>query len=238
MRWAFASLVVSVLVVLGVILGLAWRPWSSDHNETPTLVPSRQPVATWVMDGEVHDVAQAGGKVFAAGSFTRVTSWMGGFAGVDGSGRPVDVLPWVDGEVTTLVSDGSGGWFVGGDFDRSEGGRCPNLVHVRASGGVAPRFCAHVEAVRQLALAGGRLYVGADDCCDETTSELVALDPATGNALDWKLEAGGGYYANDGIGRDDVAPGFAALATDGKTLYVGGFFDSRERRISQPPRGD
>ena len=232
MRWSFALLAASVVAVLGLTLALGWRPWSSGHNETPALFPSLDPVATWVTDGEVDDLAQAGGRVYAAGSFTRVTSWTGGVGAVGAqSGQIMEGLPWIDGDVTAIVSDRSGGWYIGGDFDRSEGGRCPNLVHVLASGGVDPRFCGEVEDVEHLALAGGRLYV-ATGCCDDSPGELVALDPAAGRALGWILEAEGGYSDDADQNRNDVAAGFRALASDGETLYVGGYFS----RLNGQPR--
>jgi Domain of unknown function (DUF5122) beta-propeller len=151
MRSWFTFLAMAALAVVGIGAAstLAWHPWSSGRGTEQVLVPSRQPVAAWTTDGEIHDVAQAGGKVFAAGTFTRISPWTGGLAATDtGRGLGVGGLPWIEGEVATVVADGSGGWYVGGEFDRSDGGRCSNLVRVLESGGLDPRFCAHLDGVR------------------------------------------------------------------------------------------
>ncbi len=159
-----------------------------------------------------------------------MTPWTGGLAATDtGRGRVVGGLPWVEGEVATVVDDGSGGWYVGGEFDRSDGGRCPNLVRVLESGGLDPRFCAHLDGVQHLALAGGRLYVAAGGY-DDSPPELVAVDPTTGRALGWSLEAEGGYSDDADQGRNATDAGFHALASDGETLYVGGYFDGLSGR--------
>ncbi len=176
-------------------------------------------------DGEIHDVAQAGGKVFAAGTFNRITSWTGGLARTDGAtGTVVRRAPWIEGEVSVIASDGSGGWYVGGEFDRSDGGACRNLVHLSGSGGIDTRFCAQVDEVLAVALAGGRLYIGTG-CCANVAESVVAVDPETGVALDWTLDIEGGYDDSADQDRNTLGPGIHALASDGETLYVGGFFE-------------
>lgn len=223
-RWVVISVGVA-LGVLGAATVLAVRATSGSPSGSAAIVPSRQPVASWVTDGEIHDVAQAGGKVFAAGTFTRVTSWTGGFARTDSSsGAVIDGTPPIDGDVSVIVADGSGGWYVGGAFDRSDGGACPNLVHVNRAGRIDPRFCARVDRVLAVALAGGRLYV-ASDCCADVSDSVIAVDPGTGAAVDWTLNVEGGYDDSADQDRNTLGPGIHALASDGDTLFVGGFFD-------------
>jgi hypothetical protein len=212
------------LGVVGAVV-LAVRLSSQQSEESPVLVPSQRPAAAWVTDGEIHDVVQAGEKVFAAGTFTRVTSWTGGFARTDSaSGDAIGRTPEIAGEVSVIVADGSGGWYVGGEFDRSDGAACPNLVHVNGSGRIDPRFCPRVDRVLAAAVAGRRLYI-ASDCCADVAESIIAVHPETGAALDWKVEVEGGYNDSADQDRNTLGPGIHALGSDGETLYVGGFFD-------------
>jgi outer membrane protein assembly factor BamB len=71
-----------------------------------------------------------------------------------------------NGAVVAAVSDGRGGWFVGGSFTRLGGQRRVALAHVLASGTIDPSWRASVGsasgrpvAVYALARAGPRLFV-------------------------------------------------------------------------------
>ena len=231
MRRTIVLSVVMALAVLslGAILAVALISGSSS-GDVAALVPSQQPVAAWVTDGEIHAVAQAGGKIFAAGPFTRVTSWTGGLARTDlTTGTLIPGTPGIEGEVSAIVSDGSGGWYIGGEFVRSEDGTCPNLVHIVEPGRIDPQFCPRVEPVVAIALAGGRLYV-ASDPRGNVAERLIAVDLKTGASLDWVLDADGGYDDSADQDRNTLGPGIHALASDGETLYVGGFFDALGRQ--------
>lgn len=220
-------LAVATLAVLGLgaVLAVAWTTRSSENGHESVRAPTQQPAAAWVTDGDIEDVVQAGDRVFAAGTFTRVTSWTGGLARADAlTGALVPSIPWVEGEVSAIVSDGAGGWYVGGEFERSDGGMCPHLVHITEAGDIDRRFCAQVERVLAVALAGGRLYVASD--LGDVAERLVAVDPRTGAMLDWSLRAEGGYDDSADQDRNTLGPGLHALASDGETLYVGGFFDA------------
>ncbi len=72
-----------------------------------------------------------------------------------------------NGAVVAAVSDGRGGWFVGGSFTRLGGQRRVALAHVLANGSIDPSWHASVGsasgrpvAVYALARAGARLFVG------------------------------------------------------------------------------
>src|SRR5207245_1839165 len=63
--------------------------------------------------------------------------------------------------VRAIVSDGSGGWFVGGDFKYVGGHPHPHLAHLRSDGSVDPTWDPQLDgAVYALALSGDNLYVG------------------------------------------------------------------------------
>ena len=88
-----------------------------------------------------------------------------GIAILDPGGRPVAQVE-ASGPVTAAASDGRGGWFVAGSFQRLGGKPRNHLAHLLASGRVDPRWHPRVEVhsaayglgVSSLALAGGRVF--------------------------------------------------------------------------------
>ena len=108
------------------------------------------------------------GTVYLGGSFTRVGPITGPAALLDvGTGKVVPGGPSIsppfsstDGAVTAEVSDGAGGWYIGGDFAEVSGTRRRSLAHVLADGRVDPSFAPDPNGtVTALSRAGGRLFV-------------------------------------------------------------------------------
>jgi hypothetical protein len=176
-------------------------------------------------NGAVYAFASIGSVAYVGGAFDQIGRFTGGGVALDATtaatragnagfrvGGASTFYP--GGIVMTSVADGSGGWFVGGDFLTLGGVSRPYLAHVDANGALLPWTPAAPNAgVRSLLLSGGTLYVGGDFTAlgGSARSHLAAVDATTGALLGWNP------------GADDLV---VALALSGSTLYVGGSFMS------------
>jgi hypothetical protein len=170
--------------------------------------------ALWVTGpgSTVIAVARSDSTLYIGGSFLTVGP-------STGMGVPVDLetgvvrgpYPRVAGAVEVVISDGTGGWFIGGRFAGVGGLRRWNLAHIRADGSVDPWAPDPDGAVFALALRGNVLYVGGrfDNISGEARAHVAAFDVLTGHLTDWAPEANSYVY-------EIFAPG--------DTIYVGGSF--------------
>lgn len=152
---------------------------------------SSQPLAT---DGTVSGFACIGSTLYLAGSFTSVGPNTGGGVPVDpSSGKPVPCYARVNGIVYSCVSDGRGGWFLGGDFTAVGGVPRMNLAHVQADGSLACLRADTDGAVRALALDGQTLYLGGDftHVASEKRDHLAAVSVGSSELTTWKPEVSG-----------------------------------------------
>src|SRR4249920_1729680 len=125
-----AAVVGSMLVGADVASAPAALAAPNVQHGTVSARPSDQTVS--FVDGVVYGVEQVGGKVFVGGSFTKVGPGVRGAAGV------VDVasstfgtsFPDVDGAVYAAVPDGSGGYYLAGDFATVGGQARADLAQV------------------------------------------------------------------------------------------------------------
>lgn len=210
------------------------------------------PATAVVADGPVDQVVASGDRVYVSGGFSTIGRYTGPGRVLDaatGADRPAPVLP--NGQVSVTVPDGSGGWYVGGDFaidyPTHRGG---GLQHVLADGTVDPAFDATTDGlVSALVLDGGTLYVGGlfDHVGAATRKNLGAVSATDGSTLPFRadqdirvselaLGTGRLYVGTDHVEAVDPAtgtavPGFVspvsgdtvtALMLAAGTLYVGG----------------
>src|SRR2546427_4457007 len=103
---------------------------------------SSLPDRTVVANARVNGIVRIGGTVYIGGYFNRVGPRVGPWAAVDASsGQLVPGLPQVSGgnaKVWATVSDGSGGWYIGGGFTHLGGGPRSRLAHIPPHGPPAP----------------------------------------------------------------------------------------------------
>ncbi|MGZ4710378.1 MAG: hypothetical protein ACXWBN_16710, partial [Acidimicrobiales bacterium] len=208
-----AALAGSLLVGVDVATAPAAVASPNVEHGTVSVRPSDQTVS--FVDGVTYSVAQVGPKVVVGGSFTKVGPGIRGAAGlVDvASGAFGSSFPDVVGAVYTAVPDGSGGYYLGGDFTSVGGQARSDLAQVDSSGAVTSWAPAADAPVRALATGGGRVYVGGDfvTLAGSPAAGLGAVDASTA-ALLWNGAAVGGAVQS------------LALSGDGATLYVGGAF--------------
>lgn len=134
-----------------------------------------------------------------------------------GQGAATEGYAKVNGEILTVVSDGSGGWYIGGDFTAVGGHPRLHLAHVLADGQVAEWSPNPDGQVRSLALSQQTLYVGGrfSNIATRARNRVAAFDAATGELTEWNPSATGTLYTVGGV---------AALAVRNDTVYVGGNF--------------
>ncbi len=168
----------------------------------------------FVTNGTVNAELLVDGKLYVGGSFTSVGP-------VTGSGVPVDSstglarpgFPRVNGQVFVAVSDGGGGWYLGGTFTAVDGVARSNAAYVRADNSVAPWNPAPNSTVRAIALRDGSVYLGGQfsSAGGQSRNRIAEVDTALGVATSWNPNS-------NNIVR--------ALAWHGSDLLVAGQFTS------------
>src|ERR1051326_1918368 len=144
----------------------------------------------WVTNGNVRAEQLVGSTLYVGGDFSYLGPEFGHAVALDpGSGAGRTAFARIGGTVAAVVSDGDGGWFVGGTLTTAGGLSLGSLVHVRADGSVDASFAPRPRpasttrpVVRALALANGVLYVGGSFTTigGVSRTDVAALDPATG----------------------------------------------------------
>lgn len=188
---------------------------------TPTADPN-----LWGADGNVLDVARSGNTLYIAGSFRSVGENTGGLVPVDArTGELLRPFPKVAGTVYVILPDGSGGWYIGGEFTAVGGKPRSCLAQIRADGSVtdwnpsvtgSPGYI-DPPAVMALALHDNRLFVGGAfrEIGGRPHENFGCVGAQTGAVLDWILDiTPEGYVAALLVDRDlvFVAGGFSSIA--------------------------
>ena len=91
----------------------------ADVNSRPGVVAERpRDAGVHAVDGEVRTVAQVGDSVVMGGNFTKVGPVTRGAVGIVDTATKsfAPGFPDVVGSVSVAVSDGAGGWYLGGSF--------------------------------------------------------------------------------------------------------------------------
>src|SRR5258708_2130145 len=106
-------------------------------------------------------VSVSGHTLYVGGNFTSAGPVSGGGVSVHPLTAAVqEGGPRVDGNVVTSISDGNGGWFLGGEFEGVGGLPRANLAHVFGDGHVDAWAPNTNGAVYALARSGRTLFVG------------------------------------------------------------------------------
>jgi hypothetical protein len=205
----FDRLFISILVAIAAVV----------TSNQPALAQTVQR-DLYVTNGTVRTVTRANGVVYIGGTFTALGPMTGPAIGVDPvTGGLLPHWPKVKGHVINVVlPDGSGGWYIGGDFTHVNGAPRRNLAHILAdhtldswTPGTMP--APYYASVAALVLSGSTLYVGGNftQIAGQTRNGLAAIDAVTGALLPWNPNASGGGPVN-------------AIALNGNTMYVSGSF--------------
>ncbi len=170
----------------------------------------------WVPDGQVRDLVITGNTVYLGGDFTQVGPPIGAFAGLDPTtGTVQQPFARVSGIVRSVVSDGAGGWYIGGTFDAVRGVPRANLARLDASGNLTgwnPGANSDVFTLVRDATTGV-VYVGGQfSNLGGLARQGIAAVDSNGVVTAWNAAIATGAVT--------------ALALSGGTLYAGGTFTS------------
>jgi hypothetical protein len=171
--------------------------------------------AWWGTNGRVNDIVAQGNRVYISGGFDYVGPATGHGVAVDAtSGVSRVPVPMIDGPVYAAVPDGTGGWYLGGDFRHVGGQFRRDAAQIDANGQVTGWNPKPDDVVRALAVLGSQVVLGGN-------FTQVGQTPVTATRI-------GSVDLNKG----DATPGFSAsangavleLLSSGSSLYVAGSF--------------
>lgn len=185
--------------------------------------------------------ADSAGNRYVVGRFTAFNAWGTGAGGVvSGTSGEVDrTFPKVDGTINEVIPDGSGGWWIGGDFtcvggDAKGDGDCTDageyvrrdVAHIGADGAVDATFQnPGIEGnVQGLAYAGGVIFAGGRFSAVTqggeryTRTNLAAFD-STGTVTAWAPAATGVAHATNQV--KDLEVSGSSIVVTGDFLQIG-----------------
>ncbi|HRF80668.1 MAG TPA: delta-60 repeat domain-containing protein, partial [Flavobacteriales bacterium] len=193
----------------------------------------------WVANGTVRTIEadQTNELAYLGGDFSEMlppaSTQYGCLLESTGEGWPVlrspDPVPsvWFDhvrpnNTVRAVVSDGIGGWYIGGDFTQVNSQPRLRLAHILADGSLDPNWQSGTDGIiRALCLHNGKLYVGGDF----SNASLVRNRIAAFNA-----EIGSADYSNLDLAFNSLGQAnnnqVRVIVASGDLLYVGGTFTS------------
>jgi uncharacterized delta-60 repeat protein len=193
------------------------------------------PVSPFVANGSVNAIVPdlVTGKTYIAGDFTVVGPRTGAGVPLDSSGSILGRFPEVAGNISVVMPDGVGGWFIGGSFAYVGGIARNNIAHILANYTVDANFNPGPglnNSINALAIDGAtsKLYVGGGFTNFNGTGRnwIVRLNTdgtldtgftPTGSGFDnginalvvdsasSKLYAAGGFTSFNGISRNRIA---------------------------------
>lgn len=178
---------------------------------------------TWGVNDKVDSqVIGSDGTRYLGGHFTLAGMNVGSVALFPAGNNDVPHLlatPQVNGAVNDVVSDGHGGWYIGGDFTKVGSYSRLRLAHIDASGRVTSWNPGANDSVYALSFYGDALYVGGDftaagnGVAQIARNKLAAIS-ADGSLLGWNP------YANGVV--TDIAVGDDAIFIAGEFTAIGG----------------
>ena len=172
-------------------------------------------------NGFVTGISQpdANGTRYLSGGFTAFNPWGTGNGALVGaeSGAVDRTFPAVEGgPVWTAAPDGSGGFFIGGDFTTVGGIARNHAAHINGDGSLDAAWDPSPDRmVRTIAMTGQTVYLGGDfTLVGGATRNAAAAVGTDGTLKAWNPDvAGGSAHVN-------------SIAVAGSTIFLGGDFTS------------
>ncbi len=173
----------------------------------------------WHVNGAVRAMAidSANDMLYLAGTFDHIGPALPFGAIVDPiSGEPNLTSPLVGRNVDAVISDGVGGWYIGGQFNEVAGEQRYRVARINADGSLHPWAPVVNHNVMTLVLDGDILYIGGvfSSVNGEPRSRLAAISTLDGTVLPWAPDLTGSNIS--------------VLMMHGAALYCAGSFSEIE----------
>jgi hypothetical protein len=169
-----------------------------------------------VPNASIDSLEINGNNLYIGGNFTNVGKYIGNAFLLDISNNQAqEFVDKINGIVWTAVSDGNGGWYIGGDFNSVGNCNVGKLAHILANGRVDCNFDLKLDdTVFALYKYGNVLFIGGafETILDRNLKYLAAINLNNGRILESFKFAPDDYVFT------------LALNTITKFLYVGGQF--------------
>ncbi|MBI5169573.1 MAG: hypothetical protein HZA61_08805 [Candidatus Eisenbacteria bacterium] len=175
------------------------------------LLSAQQP---WGCGNGVNALTASATALYAGGIIGAITPVSSGFMHADTAGTITYTEPLgISGTGQAVVSDGAGGWYVGGSFAAPGVSVTSNLLHVRADETLGPLAPDVNGTILALLRSGTTLYLGGTftSVNGSPRAGLAAIDVTTGALLPFDAALSSGASVR-------------ALTLLGDSLYVGGAF--------------
>jgi len=189
-------------------------------------LPTLPPIETdyWVPDGPVYALARdpVSGSLYLGGDFNSVNPYTGHMLALSAAtAQPNLNLPIFNGDVSVIIPDPNGGWYVGGNFTRVDEGNKTGVARFDANLELDPDFWVSIKnfvngqeeeaQVYALAATTDYLYIGGlfTSVGSSSKKNLAMISLNTRFPTSWSPDP-------NGIVR--------ALHIDGDSLFVGGDF--------------
>lgn len=200
-----------------LILGIVFLFNSYSSNAQCDTVMIAPDSLQWITNGKISSMARRGDTLYFGGDFNCVGRYYGTFVAVDSSNGDVAVdqptWPKSDGDIYTCISDGIGGWIIGGNFTRVGDSMRRNVAYIDSSGKVTALKVDLNKVVNALFLKDNKLYIGGefDTANNQLRRSLAVADLSTNTLTPLSLNI------NDKI---------HTIFVDDTTVYFGGEFTS------------
>jgi trimeric autotransporter adhesin len=185
-----------------IVVNLAMSLMNRQVVRAGTLPPESQNRDMWTVNGDTHAIAVSGNTAYLGGDFTKVCQYTGAGVPVDASGNAVATYPDVQhidasymAYIMVSISDGSGGWYIGGDFNKVGTETRNHIAHIKSDGTVDATWNPDADDdVMSLFISGNTLYVGGSFHLigGQTRMHIAAIDisnGSTGSATTWDPNA-------------------------------------------------
>ncbi len=163
-------------------------------------------------NASVRGITQDSSNIYINGFFTGAQGLRTGSIALMGttSDKPDFNFPIIDGTIIKIISDGNGGWYVGGSFNK-EG--ITNLAHIQSDQTIDRSFTPNPNGeVRALYQDGDLLYVGGtfSQIGGQSRSRIGVINITSGDITEWNPNPNNAIHSISGFGDH---------------IYVGGDFN-------------